>query len=133
MTQQHLIVECLNSQCPLQTFSELLQNLNYSLPQLWPKSSAAVKIPENYLIMLTFPEFCAPTLLQTNVYNVGGYWPPTAQQDLPTRPLLLLFLPIFSQHTFTPLYTIVHSMHECQYLYLYLYLYFHLYLSLSCQ
>ena len=89
--------------CPPQTFSELLQNLNYSLPQLWPKSSAAVKIPENYLIMLTFPEFCAPTLLQTNVYNVAGYWPPTAQQDLPTRPLLLLFLPIFSQHTFTPL------------------------------
>ena len=84
------IVECLNSpgtMCMPQTFSELLcQNSNYS-PELCPKSSAAVKIPENYLIMLTFPEFYAPTLLQTNfcVYNVAGYWAPRAEQDLPTQ------------------------------------------------
>ena len=96
------IVECLNSlgtMCMPQTFSELLcQNSNYS-PELCPKSSAAVKIPENYLIMLTFPEFYAPTLLQTNfcVYNVAGYWAPRAEQDLPTRPAgFVAFLPIFS-------------------------------------
>ena len=71
--------------------------------------------------MLTFPEFYAPTLSQTNfcVYNVAGYWPPRAGQDLPTlSPVLLLSrlscLPIFSFNPLCPPQTIVNSMHKYQ-------------------
>ena len=102
--------------CMPQTFSEFTFKSKF---KLFVESSAVVKIPENYLIMLTFPEFYAPTLLETNfcVYNVGGYWPPRAEQDLPTQPKSLVLLLSCSQYTnlthFTP-QTIVNSMHKYQ-------------------